>query len=92
MADGLWHTQTMEEGANQGCQLLATPSALILGEVLRPLDAALKTRAQQRFIASRVDTSDDGAGDETHPMGYIDDVGAAIPHVNIHSSLNNLTV
>ena len=29
-----------------------------------------------------VDTSNDGAGGETHPMGYIDDVGAATPHVN----------
>ena len=28
-----------------------------------------------------VDTSDDGAGGEIHPMGYMDDIGAATPHV-----------
>ena len=35
------------------------------------------------FSKSAVDTSDNGAADETHPMGYIDDVGAATPHVDV---------
>ena len=62
---------------------LATLAALVLGEVLHPLDIAMKARAQQRFSESAVDTSDSKAGGETHPMGYIDDVGAATPHVDV---------
>ena len=83
MLDGLWYTQTKEDKANQGCPLSATLVAIVLGEILRPLDAALKAKAQQRFLASRVDTSDDGAGGGTHPIGYIDDVGAATPRVDV---------
>ena len=47
------------------------------------INAALKARAGQRFLVSRVDTTDDGAGGETHLMGYIDDVGTATPHVHV---------
>ena len=83
MADGLWHTQEIAEGGNQCCPLSTTLAALVLGEVLRPLDAALKTRAQKQLADSAVDISDDGAGGETHPMGYIDNVGAATPHVDV---------
>ena len=58
-------------------------AALVLGEVLRPLDMAMKVRAHKRFSETAIDNSDDGAEDETHPMGYIDNVGAAIPHVDV---------
>ena len=83
MVDGLWHTQEMAERANQGCPLSATLAALVLGEVLCSLDTALKARARKRSAGSAVDTSSDGAGGKTCPMGYIDDVGAATPHVNV---------
>ena len=62
MTDGKWHTQEMAEGANQGCPLSATLAALVLGEVLRPLDVAMKTRACKRFLAAASDASDGGAG------------------------------
>ena len=83
MTDGLWHTQEMAEGKNQGCPLLATQAALVLGEIFHPLDLATKASAPKRLSKSVVDTSDDGAGGETHPMGYIDDAGAATPHVDV---------
>ena len=62
---------------------MATLAALILGEVLRPLDMAMKVRAHKRFSETAIDNSDDGAEDETHPVGCIDNVGAAIPHVGV---------
>ena len=40
MANGAWHTQLMEEGVNQGCPLSSTIAAIVLHEVLAPLDAA----------------------------------------------------
>ena len=83
MTDGKWHTQEIAEGANQGCLLSAILATLILGQVLRPLDMEMKARARKRFLAVAGDTSDDGAGGETHPMGYIDDVGAATPHEDV---------
>ena len=76
------HTQEMAERANQGCPLLATLAALVLGEVLHPLDMAMKARARKMFLETATDNSDDGAGGETHPTGYINDVGAATPHVD----------
>ena len=45
ITDGLCHTQEMAEGVNQGCSLLATLATLVLGEVLHPLDMAMKARA-----------------------------------------------
>ena len=83
MTDGKWYSQEMAEGAIQGCPLSATLTALVLGDVLRPLDVAMKARACKIFVAAPGDTSDDGAGGETHPMGYIDDVGAATPHEDV---------
>ena len=73
----------METGANRGGPLSATLTALVLGEVLRPLDAVMKARARKRFPMARVDASDHAAGGETHPMGYIDDGGGVILHVNV---------
>ena len=50
------------------------------------LDVAMKARAGQKFPEATVDTStsNDGAGGETHLIGYIlDDVGGATPHIDI---------
>ena len=58
-------------------------ATLVLGEVLRPLDMAMKVRARKRFSETAIDNSDDVAEDETHPMGYIDNVGASPPHVDV---------
>ncbi|KAL7523745.1 hypothetical protein ACHAXR_000310, partial [Thalassiosira sp. AJA248-18] len=76
MADGTWNKQMMEEGANQGCPLSATLAALVLNEILLPLDDKLKERAKQRRLNGNM--MDDGCGGETHPMGYIDDCGSAV--------------
>ena len=73
----------MAEGANHGCPLSDTLDTLVLGEVLCPLDMAMKVRMHKRFSEKAIDNSDDGAEDETHPMGYIDNVVAAIPHVDV---------
>ncbi|KAL7524723.1 hypothetical protein ACHAXR_000688, partial [Thalassiosira sp. AJA248-18] len=80
MADGTWNKQMMEECADQGCPLSATPAALVLNEILRPLDAKLKARAKQRM--DNGNAMDDGCGGETHPMGYIDDCGSAVVHAD----------
>ena len=73
----------MEEGANEGCPLSATQSALVLGKGLRPLDVAMEARARKRLLGVTVDSSDDGVGGETHLIGYIDDVGKAASHVDV---------
>ena len=76
MDDGLWHTESMKEGVNQGCPLSSTLAALILNEVLVPLTAKLKARAAERLRQGN--KGDDGRGGETDPMAYIDDCGASV--------------
>ena len=66
----------MKEGVNQGCPLSSTLAALVLNEILFPLTAKLKARAQQRLRSGNF--GDDGSGGETNPLGYIDDCGAAV--------------
>ena len=79
-------TQEMAEGVNQGCLLSATLAALVLGEVLRPLGMAMKARARKRFSETAIDNSDgDGAGGDTHLIGYINDLGAENPNVDVLS-------
>ena len=71
----------MEEGANQGCLILASLDVLVLGEVLKSLDVVMKARAHNRFLAG--DNGDDGEGVESHLMGYIDDVRRTVtPHID----------
>ena len=81
----------MEEGANQGCPLSATLADFVLGEVLKPLDAAMKAREPNRFLDAGYDNGDDGAGGESHPMRYIDDIGTATPHFDMFSSFRSST-
>jgi hypothetical protein len=50
MVNGAWHTQLMEEGVNQGCPQSSTLAAIVLHEVLAPLDAAFKLRATTRWL------------------------------------------
>ena len=80
MVDGNWYTQSMEEGVNQGCPLSYILAALVLHEVLAPINAKLTARAFVRYHNN--DKGDDGHGGQTHIMGYIDDVGTAIPHAD----------
>ena len=78
MADGTWNTQSMAEGVNQGCPLSSILAALVLHEVVALIDAKLKIRAANCLRLQN--TGCDDAGGETHPMAYIDDAGAAVPH------------
>ena len=45
LADGLWESCSMEGGVNQGCPLSSTLAALILNEILKPLQRSLNERA-----------------------------------------------
>ena len=56
-------------------------AALVLNEVLVPLNSKLKARARAQFAAGKL--GDDEMGGETHIMGYIDDCGAMVPHVDL---------
>ena len=76
--DGTWHLLPMEEGVNQGCPLSSTFASLVLNEVLRPLDAELKHRANMRYLEGHL--GDDGYGGVSHLMAYIDDKSALVPH------------
>ncbi|KAL7528024.1 hypothetical protein ACHAXR_002233, partial [Thalassiosira sp. AJA248-18] len=75
------HTQTVEEGLNQGCPLSAVLAALVLQEVVQPILDKLNHRAATR--RRRRNKYDDGAGGESHPMAYIDDLGFFIPHEDL---------
>ena len=71
----------MEEGVNQGCPLSSTLAAIVLHEVLAPLDAALKTRAATHWLNGL--PYDDNAGGETHPLAYVNNTGANAPHQDV---------
>ncbi|KAL7531480.1 hypothetical protein ACHAXR_004065, partial [Thalassiosira sp. AJA248-18] len=81
MADGTLNTQTVEEGLNQGCLLSAVLAALVLQEVVQPILDKLNHRAATR--RRQRNKYDDGAGGESHPMAYIDDLGVFIPHEDL---------
>ena len=84
MVDGEWHNHDMEEGANQGCLFFSTlaVAALVLNKILRPLHEKLLARADNRLhIEQR--PMEDGVGEESHPMGYVDDSGCAVPHEDV---------
>ena len=80
-ADGSWRTISMFEGLNQGCPLSVVFAIMVLHEVLAPLDDLLQERAAVRLAAG--DWGDDGHGSVTHLMGYVDDVSAMVPLVDL---------
>ena len=49
--DGSWCAIQMLERVNQGCRLSAIFAALVLDQVLCPLDALLRQRANDRFLS-----------------------------------------
>lgn len=79
----------MAEGVNQGCPLSSILAALVLHEVVAPIDAKLKIRAANRLRLQN--TGYDDAGGETHPMAYIDDAGAAVPHKDVKFFFDEFT-
>ena len=69
--DGSWCSIQMLEGVNQGCPLSAIFAALVLDRVLRPVDALLRQRANDRLLNG--DRGDDGHGSITHLFGWVED-------------------
>ena len=67
----------MDEGLNQGCPLSSIYAAMVLNEVIHPLDKSLRARAAVRSLAGQ--HLDDGSGGISHLMAYMDDKSAAIP-------------
>ncbi|KAL7531115.1 hypothetical protein ACHAWF_003634, partial [Thalassiosira exigua] len=89
MIDGRWHTQTAEEGTNQGCPLSSTLAALVLHEVIAPLTRKLDDRAAARLADKR--GGDDDLGGRTDAKAYVDDTGAAIPLEDLRFFLEEFT-
>ena len=71
----------MLEGVNQGCPLLVIFAALVLDRVLWPLDALLRQQANDRLLSG--DHGDHGHGPITHLFGWVDDVMAGVPLVDL---------
>ena len=66
----------MDEGVDQDCQLSSTLVALVLHEMLTPLNGKLKARAKCRLHIDHWPGDDKGGG-KTHPMACVDDNGDA---------------
>ena len=74
--DRSWQLLKMEEGVNQGCPLSSIFAALVLNEILVPLDRSLHERADNRALHQG--PGDDGYGGPTHQIGFVDDLGATV--------------
>jgi hypothetical protein len=67
----------MEEGSHQGCPLSSLFAALVLEEILAPLESLLKERANERLLKG--DPGDDGYGSITHFFSFVDDNTTLVP-------------
>ena len=79
--DGAWRALLVLEGVKQGCPLSAIFVALVLDRVLCSLDALLCQRANDRLLSG--DLGDDDHGSITHLSGWVDDVTAGVPLVDL---------
>ena len=66
----------MVGGVNQCCPLSAIFAALVLNQVLRPLDNSLQSQAKVRLDSG--DLGDDGMGFITNLFSWVDNVCGAI--------------
>ena len=73
--DGTWKSLLMEEGVNQGYPLSSIFTAIVLHDP--PLDKSLHQRAEQQILAGNY--HNDGDGDITHLLVYIDEDSTAVP-------------
>ncbi|KAL7527629.1 LOW QUALITY PROTEIN: hypothetical protein ACHAXR_002051 [Thalassiosira sp. AJA248-18] len=62
---------------------LSVLAALVLQEVVQPIFDKLNRRARAALRRRRHNKYDDGAGGESHPMAYIDDLRVFIPHEDL---------
>jgi hypothetical protein len=67
----------MKEGVNQGCQLPSTLAAIVLHEVLAPLETTIKLHTATQQLNSC--PYDDDAGGEIHPMAFVDKLAPMFP-------------
>ncbi|KAL7531801.1 hypothetical protein ACHAWF_003911, partial [Thalassiosira exigua] len=75
--DGTWRIIDVLEGLAQGCPLSGLFAALVLNEIVRPVDNMLRERAAARLASG--DKGDDGHGGVTHFGGWVDDLSAGVP-------------
>ncbi|KAL7523532.1 hypothetical protein ACHAWF_000558 [Thalassiosira exigua] len=79
--DGMWRRVSVAEGLNQGCPLSGLFAALVLHEIIAPVDALLKDRASDR-LAGEIER-DDSYGGITHFGGWVNDLLAGVPLENL---------
>ncbi|KAL7523471.1 hypothetical protein ACHAWF_002944 [Thalassiosira exigua] len=75
--DGSWKNLSVLEGLAQGCPLSGLFAALVLNEIVKPVDEMLKARAAARLADNN--EGDDGHGGVTHFGGWVDDLSAGVP-------------
>jgi hypothetical protein len=80
-ADGTWCTLLVEEAVSQGCPLSPICASRVVANLLQPLDIELRERATTRL--KNGDPGDDGFGGITHLPGYVNNVFACIPLVDL---------
>ncbi|KAL7548493.1 hypothetical protein ACHAWF_011778 [Thalassiosira exigua] len=89
MIGGRCHTQTAEEGTNQGCPLSSTLAARVLHEVIAPLTRKLDGRSTARLADKR--GGDDDLGGRTGAKAYVDDTDAVVPLEDLRFFLGEFT-
>ena len=72
--DGTWRTLLMKEGVSQGCPLSPLFASFVVARLLKPIDSLLHKQAAAR-LDSR-DPGDDGFGDISHLLGYVNNISS----------------
>jgi hypothetical protein len=88
-ADSTWYTLLMEEGISHGCPLSPKFASLVVTNLLYPHDIKLHKRATTCLLNDN--PGKDGFGGITRLVGYVDDVSACVPLVDLQSSASNLS-
>ena len=79
---GLYSSFLQQEGFAQGCPLSGLLAALVLIQVLRPINRALKARATRRKNTNQ-GPNDDGKGSVAATKSIVDDTGVCLTYVDL---------